>query len=298
MTVEVDKLKSLELWRQKRPDLYAQARTHMGDPKHVCPVCEGRYPIIDVLFPGDRESVQVLCVCWCPAEEDHYRELVQAVNQLPARITATFDTLIRRGTAKEWATVERAWSELQDIALHPYQHRWLFMWGTAGCGKTHLLKAAQTLMPHVCAYTSADMLAVQIHDMLKDNSLTDLINGLADVPVLILDDLGADYENSEFVNNQLTNIINRRYMFGELRPTIVASNLGTATLNDRYPRLASRVLDKGLSERINIPLWDYRQHLKVRPTEPMKDETTQKPNAHGKVRRHNDTRDEKVVDSL
>jgi hypothetical protein len=264
--IDRSQIRSLEFWRRHKPQLYSAIRDQKID-REDCPVCHGGFPFLDIRMPDGSIIKDLHCVCLCPEIEAEVRALVDSLNDIPKfAVARPFSDLKPRGTREEWAPVERSIRLLQEIAASPYEHRWLTIWSGPGAGKSHMLLAAQALMPHLCAYVYADTLSKRIHKSLDDFSLPDLVDRLLRVPVLIIDDLGTEHSGSEFINSEFTNIINRRYMEGVCLPTIVATNLGRKTLSARYPRLASRILDEQLVDVVAITLWDYRQHGMTRPS--------------------------------
>jgi DNA replication protein DnaC len=67
----------------------------------------------------------------------------------------------------------------------------------------------------------------------------DMINLVMDVDLLILDDLGTEYETA-FYNSTVYNIINTRLNSG--KPTIISTNLDFAGIRRRYEeRVVSRI---------------------------------------------------------
>jgi hypothetical protein len=272
--IDRSQIRSLEFWRRQRPQLYHTVREQklIGQ---TCPVCKGAFPFLNVRLPSGEVLPKMHCVCLCPEIEDNVRALVDGLSDVPKFVTAKpFSDLKPRGTRDEWAPVARTIRLLQEIVDKPYEHRWLTIWSGPGAGKSHMLLAARALMPHLCAYTFAGTLADRIHKSLDDHSLPELIERFVQVPVLIIDDLGTEHSGSEFANNQFTNIVNRRYMEGVHLPTVVATNLGRKSLNARYPRLASRILDEQLVDYVQIGLWDYRQHGLTRPSNEGKETPT------------------------
>ena len=85
----------------------------------------------------------------------------------------------------------------------------------------------------------------------------ELIQQLSVVPVLVLDDLGAD-PLTEWSNSILTRIIDSRWT--TRRPLLVSSNLTLDRLGS--DRLASRLGDVRLSEVIVNPAGDWRKGAK------------------------------------
>lgn len=118
----------------------------------------------------------------------------------------------------------------------------ILMRGATGLGKTHLsLSIASEVIKkgHSVIYGSAPDLfgkAEQEHFGNKERTTLDM---LYDADLLILDDVGAEFE-SKFYNSVFYTIINNRMNTG--KPTIVSTNLSLSDLLSRYgDRTVSRL---------------------------------------------------------
>lgn len=127
------------------------------------------------------------------------------------------------------------------IAKHPCIPYWLTIFGKSGTGKTHLARAAcETLRAHgrKCWWLPADNLAARIHcrewHRLEWYKLA---------PILILDDLGAAYDDKGgFMSATVYSILAAR----EKKWTLLTTNLAPAQLAEAYDsRLASRLKRHG-----------------------------------------------------
>ena len=112
-----------------------------------------------------------------------------------------------------------------------------FLWGDVGRGKTGL---AVGIARRQLEMGVGSLLFVSVPDLLSelrdtynsDTSELNIINRYADVPLLILDDLGAEQaKNTEWIEDRLYQVINRRH--GEMKPTIITSNLSLRQLSHR-----------------------------------------------------------------
>ncbi len=121
----------------------------------------------------------------------------------------------------------------------------LFMQGATGLGKTHLsLAIASTVIDigYNVIYTSTPSIISKLekerfnHINSEDNSE----NHLIECDLLILDDLGTEFQTS-FSNATVYNIINTRIMYR--RPTIISTNLSAKEIQNSYSqRLVSRIM--------------------------------------------------------
>jgi len=116
----------------------------------------------------------------------------------------------------------------------------LLLMGPKGGGKTHLAAGAvlDLLDQQVAArfYTAPDLLN-DIYAAIPDNRVMDVVRGLAELPCLVIDDLGKEfikqrqaggYESAAWAMEQLFTLINRRYE--DDRPVIITTNLTDAEL--------------------------------------------------------------------
>lgn len=125
--------------------------------------------------------------------------------------------------------------------------RWLYLYGSPGRGKTSLAAAALKHFDSLgqsCAFAVASDLLGRLRHSYGDDgqgpSETDLLESLARVDVLVLDDVGTG-KCSEWVAEKLFQIIGHRY--DEHRRTVVTSNLSLEELSEYlgHPRVASRI---------------------------------------------------------
>lgn len=119
----------------------------------------------------------------------------------------------------------------------------IVMKGKTGLGKTHLsLAIANHVIQHghSVIYGSAPDLLRKIEQEHFGNADTDTASLLQETDLLILDDLGAEFE-SKFYVSALYNIVNTRINSG--KPMIINTNMEITELQQRYgDRIASRLL--------------------------------------------------------
>lgn len=144
----------------------------------------------------------------------------------------------------------RQWAERPD--------GWLVLLGKNGCGKTHLAAAIANYRLEqgdtVCFANVPDLL-----DELRASFAPDaaerydtVFARLREVPVLVLDDLGAHHV-SAWAQEKLYQILNHRHV--ARMPTVVTTNV---ELKDVEPRIRSRLADLKVSTGYEISAPDYR----------------------------------------
>lgn len=138
--------------------------------------------------------------------------------------------------------------------------KWITIIGIPGCGKSHILASIATTLGPWALYISMADFEARIFEAMDTNTLPDLINVIKRVPVLLLDDLGADY-GSEFVKSNLRKVIDFRYQRVQEFPVVVTSNFLNAAAFYRYDnRIADRLLDVTHSKAITMNVKSYRRN--------------------------------------
>jgi len=136
--------------------------------------------------------------------------------------------------------------------------------GGPGLGKTHLsLAIARELINagYGVIYVSAPVIFDKIeneHFKFGGNNEFDMINNLIECDLLIIDDLGTEFETS-YKSSLVYNIMNSRMLSS--KPTIISTNLLFSDIEKKYDkRIVSRII--GTMERIEFVGPDMRQKKK------------------------------------
>ncbi|MGE0228643.1 MAG: ATP-binding protein [Dehalococcoidia bacterium] len=173
--------------------------------------------------------------------------------------TLTFETFDPRGhglRGKQRDSLESAFQAARRWADAP--DGWLVLLGQTGCGKTHL---AAAIANHRLDAGDAVCFA-NVPDVLDELRATfapgaaerfdAAFTRLREVPVLVLDDLGAQ-QSSPWAEEKLYQMLNHRHL-GRL-PTVITTN---CELSKMEPRIASRLADLQVSNVHEITAPDYR----------------------------------------
>ena len=120
----------------------------------------------------------------------------------------------------------------------------LLMFGRTGLGKTHLsLAIANTVLEigYSVIYDSVINILRNIErEHFSREHSSEMIDLIMDTDLLILDDLGTEYE-TQFYNATIYNIVNTR--LNSSKPTIISTNLDFAGINSKYgERVVSRIV--------------------------------------------------------
>ncbi|MBQ9614204.1 MAG: ATP-binding protein [Lachnospiraceae bacterium] len=193
-------------------------------------------------------------------DQSHLRELTAANN------FSVLSTEFYQG--EDLDRFRRAWQATWNFVNNfdsDYEN--LYFYGTVGTGKSFLsICAAKELIQsgHSVLYFSAAALfeklsALAFNYQNKEEYRT-FAEDLADVQLLIIDDLGTELASS-FVSGQLFSIINERHL--RRRSTIISTNLSLEDLRNRYSdRVCSRIISGYTACKLTGP--DIRIIKKVR----------------------------------
>lgn len=225
-----------------------------------CPICQDAgYLRSDV--PVGHPMFGRLTVCECKRREldEKHAETLQQLSNLDVFTQQTFEDFDPdvQGTAE-------AYDAALQFAREP-AHRWLFLSGPCGTGKTHL---AVAISKHVMQWHNMSVYFAVVPDLLDHLRATfDPNSGTAyderftmirNAQVLVLDDLGTE-NATPWAREKLYQIINHRYM--EQLPTVITSNVDQRKVDDR---IMSRILDHRLTQHIEMDAEDYRRPGDVR----------------------------------
>ena len=207
--------------------------------KYACPIC------------GDTGYVNhQKCSCLIQLTKMLGAEQLNAVSPLNLSTFDSFRLDYYPDTPDENGIVPRRQMErvLQFCSkyaagFHPKSQS-LFMIGNTGLGKTHLsLAIARGVLEkgYSVIYGSAQDLfrSIEKEHFGRDEENRDSLETILACDLLILDDLGAEFD-SNYYTSCLYNIVNSR--IGAEKPTIITTNLSAAQLQNKYSdRIVSRL---------------------------------------------------------
>jgi DNA replication protein DnaC len=160
--------------------------------------------------------------------------------------------------ALRWHDAIIAWRENRETAPAPGN---LLMYGPVGSGKTGLLAPVvvmlcESLVP--VRFMDFPTLLEQMKDAYSKRVPFAEFTNLTDVPVLVLDDLGAE-KPTEWACGQLLRLVNTRYE--KLLPTAYLSNYTPGDLSKRLghedpvvgERIVSRMVEGSIQHRMKAP---------------------------------------------
>lgn len=246
-------LESWVFWQKQ----YAQHPQMFGDwkfgqvwPSAGCKFCDG-------YRSAQHDGKFYYCLCsltkWLVDRHIVLREVETTI--VPAKLNELRP--LKAGGGAELSLLQRTLVEWVKAPA-----KWFLISGGTGTGKTHILRAIKTYFGTLAFFISAEDLNSAIFRSLSAKTTDDLILSLSGTPLLLIDDLGIQHNNTMFTDT-LAQVVNRRYNAGPERfPLIITTNLGIANMVNSpdlaLRRIASRVCDEAISNVIFLPQPDYR----------------------------------------
>lgn len=160
---------------------------------------------------------------------------------------------------------QEAFDVLKRFAEEP--SGWVVLTGAPGTGKTHLLAATTNRLlatDNRPMYTIVPELLRYLRSLIGTDSMESRFEQIRDMDVLLLDDLGAEYE-TDWALERLYLIFDHRYR--HQMPTVIATNLAVENLT---MRIASRAQDRALSRVIVMASEDDYRIVRTPSTPPDK----------------------------
>ena len=233
----------------------------LGDPN--CPHCGGiGYLRKDVPLGHPDFGEVFVCVCRRRQVADAVRGRLFALSHLEQLRDLTFESFKPRGhpglREAEANSLHSAHTQARNYAEN--LKGWLFLQGSAGCGKTHLAVAAANFAVGMGVPT----LFLTVPDLLdtlryaydsEDTTFEKRFEEIRNAQLLVLDDFGTQNATG-WAQEKLFQIVNYRYI--NKLPTIVTSNLA---LDEIEERIRSRLADPALVTEVRIIAPDFRRPL-------------------------------------
>ena len=180
---------------------------------------------------------------------------------------AEFDVAGRRNaTAKDRESLGKARAAAESFAADP--DGWILFTGDRGCGKTHLAVAiaGESLRrDRPVFYAFVPTLLDHLRSTFSPNSpigYDELFEQIKTVPLLVLDDLGAE-SSTPWAEEKLYQIVVHRH---EARlPTVITSAFSLKELEEAKPRIGSRLMDSLVVDWQPITAGNYRDQQRDVP---------------------------------
>lgn len=226
----------------------------------VCPLCGGFGFFRKEVPLGHPDFGQAFpCDCTLQLHQKKLLSQLKGFSDLEVLGNKEFVTFLTEPPnydAKSRENLQQAYRQCLEFAQKP--QGWLYLQGRSGCGKTHLAAA----ICHMLRGNPTPVLFKPVPDLLDlfrsgyspDSQVSfDRVFGMArDVPVLVLDDMGA-HKSTAWASEKLYQLLNKRYV--DRNATVFTSNQAVWDYEDR---LQSRLSDSELVSRVVIDAPDYR----------------------------------------
>jgi DNA replication protein DnaC len=235
------KLNSMLIWKKRKKIEWAREGKHL-DENGICQVCKDSPRPMEIDLPHEGWT---RCVCWTVKKEARYRKAQDFATMHDMLEWKDFEVW---GDAESKATLQAAVNTMQnwtkDIDC------WMLIGGRVGTGKSHLLHTLDTYLRPWSLYISIPDLKDLTFEYTGKNELDVLLKKISTHPILLLDDVGAEYA-STFAISTVRQIIMSRYKRWQEFPTVVSTNLTKSQLEDYDLRMWDRLMDN--TKVLSIP---------------------------------------------
>lgn len=243
-----------------KPSGEPENRFGLGDPN--CPICGGLgFVIVGGNEDDPTSGTQVPCSCRKKRFADSGKKAKITNANLSGYEQMTFENfkVEGRGQLREEQKTNLTYARDCARKFADTPSSWLFFTGRYGTGKTHLAAA----IANYALEKGEDVIFQPVPDLLDQlrmsygntgESFEDRFERIRSVPLLVLDDLGAQSPTA-WAEEKLYQIVNYRYV--NKLPTVITSNVNP---RDMDGRIASRLKDPFVN-RIVMQVPDYRDPL-------------------------------------
>ena len=225
----------------------------------ICPICKSAGSYV-FTFSGVDHEYKCLCnvASWTYQQEQMTVKWKNAFEPTAWDKISTTTAFMQTGTQsvdgpKIVAETKKTMESLQRFCAGTM--RWHLLRGTFGCGKSTMLKMVGTELFPIATYVTAGNLKNFFREESANGDITELIDAFSKVRILLIDDLGMEYDGSGFTSKTLRNIIDNRMSFPGKFPTIATTNLSLVEsdlMNGKNPddlrAIISRFLDASYSD--------------------------------------------------
>ncbi len=232
---KIEQVKRNNLGAQEVAEQLLSANGYPSDylaMNYSCPKC------------GDTGYINgIFCDCFNRLTAKLTTEALNQKAQLSLSSFNTFSLDFYKGG--DYAAMERILSFTKNYAAQFSRNsESILIFGNTGLGKTHISLAIANEVLKKGYSVIYDSTMNILRDIEKEHfsheKSTEMLDLVCDVDLLILDDLGTEFE-SKFYNSAIYNIINSRLV--KNLPTIINTNLDFSAISARYGgKIASRII--------------------------------------------------------
>lgn len=211
----------------------------------------GFYPKLSLV--NDNVSIQYVQCEQLLLEKEQLEtsKLLQSFSISPQLLAAKisqidYDSEERLAIGRYMANVKKRYKETKELPK-----RGLYLHGIYGSGKSYILGAIANEFVSMKVHTYfayVPELIIDLKGSLSDNSFEEKMDKIKKIPILILDDLGAE-TNTEWSRDEVLGTIINYRMMHEL-PLFVSTNLNHSQLEQYYSYVSKTVIDPFKGARI------------------------------------------------
>lgn len=251
-SIQISLLSSMLAWKRELGKDFFTKSSPIVDG--ICTICDGDGKI-------ETEYGITRCLCWLRSMEEQLKQTAKLAKSFynPASLD-TFEIWCEKEDDR--FTIKELLKSITEWIAWP--QKWIYLYGNVGSGKTHILASiAEEFKQYALYITAGDLESLIFRATRGGMELTvdELVSLVSSVPILLIDDVGADY-GAQYVKSILRQIIDYRYRRWQEYPVVIATNLGPIELIQYDLRIADRVRDTQSSIILTSPKVSYRTQKK------------------------------------
>lgn len=232
-------------WRKiTRSNHFEDVQIHL-DEEGYCKDCKNRGEL------NEKTYGVIRCICNLKKHEQYLKQITRTYESAWIE-HKSLDEMVLWGPNDFCIAIKYIKKEVQAWIDNPTN--WLVLIGNNGVGKSMIMHTINTLFTPWSLYLSMpDLEKLYFMSMNDEDGLNILIDRIARHPILLLDDVGADY-GSKFAKSSTQKIIDFRYRVYQEFPTVISSNLGQQEFLGYDRRIGDRVYDENQNTILKFPM--------------------------------------------
>lgn len=239
-------ISKIDSYLKSRYDLAKARKEGYRNEAGVCKYCNG-------VMERETSNGRARCICWLL---QHEAELKRRQSISSGSQKLDWNSWQTWGSPQSVDALIIAQDKINEWTIS--MDKWLMIYGGFGVGKTHLLYIINTLFNPWSLYISTPDFEQQVFESTSNGGMDTLLDTIMHHPILLLDDIGADY-GSKYPVSMVRKIILFRYEAHEEYPLVVTTNLSPSQLEVYDGRITSRLRDKSKVVSIDLQAVEDRR---------------------------------------